>query len=122
MASKIRRLRSDSTARMSGERDERWSLGGFQGKFAVRHDADESWTLPTGPMASSHIVKTGVARRAGSDVAEYVTMRTAAALGLPTAPVDLVQFDDQVVLVVTRFDRLPDDAGRLRRIHQTAIG
>lgn len=118
IASHLRTLRGDAAAWDLAEHGGRWSLGGQQGKFALARDVDGRWLLPGGRSASTHIVKVGVAGLADSDVAEFVTMRAAAFLGLPVPPVDYLVFDGEPALVTTRFDRLVDDMGPTRRIHQ----
>jgi len=116
IAAHLRTLRNDAAAWVFPGAGGRWSLAGQQGKFALAHGAD-GWSLPTGRTASTHIVKTGVAGLPGSDVAEFVTMRSAALLGLPVPQVDYTWFEDEPALVVSRFDRLPSD-GAVRRVHQ----
>ena len=118
IASHIRTLRGDAAAWDFAERGGRWSLAGQQGKFALARGLDGQWLLPGGRSASTHIVKVGVAGIPHSDVAEFVTMRAAALLGLPVAPVDYALFEGEPALVTTRFDRLADGAGRVRRLHQ----
>jgi serine/threonine-protein kinase HipA len=113
----IRRLRADAAAWDFPERGGRWSLGGQQGKFALARNGDGEWLLPSGRAASTHIVKVGVSGVPGSDVAEFVTMRAAALLGLPVPPVAFSVFDGESALVATRFDRIVE-AGGVRRVHQ----
>jgi serine/threonine-protein kinase HipA len=117
IAAHIRAVRADSAAWSFPERGGRWSLGGQQGKFALCQANDGSWLLPSGRAASTHIVKVGVEGVAHSDVAEYVTMRAAEALGLPVPQVQFVELGSAPALVTTRFDRLIDDAG-VHRVHQ----
>jgi len=116
IAAHLRTLRNDAAAWVFPGAGGRWSLAGQQGKFALALKAD-GWSLPTGRAASTHIVKTGVAGLPGSDVAEFVTMRSAALLGLPVPDVDYTWFEDEPALVTRRFDRL-SDGGDVRRVHQ----
>lgn len=117
IAAHIRTLRGDAAAWDFAERGGRWSLGGQQGKFALTRGTEGEWLLPGGRAASTHIVKVGVAGLPESDIAEFVTMRAAALLELPTPPVEYVPFDDERALVTTRFDRLATPTGT-RRLHQ----
>ncbi|AXE39702.1 type II toxin-antitoxin system HipA family toxin [Acidipropionibacterium virtanenii] len=116
IASHIRTLRADDAAWDFEERGGRWSLGGQQGKFALAR-MEDGWFLPSGRAASTHIVKVGIAAVPDSDIAEFVTMRTAALLGLPVPTVEYAQFGDQAVLVAERFDRLKMNED-VRRLHQ----
>lgn len=117
IAGHIRTLRGDAAAWDFAEKGGRWSLGGQQGKFALAQASDGSWLLPGGRAPSTHIVKVGIAGIPNSDVAEFVTMRAAALLGLPVPPVDYVGFEDEYVLMATRFDRLAE-GDEVRRLHQ----
>lgn len=117
IAGHIRTLRGDAAAWDFAEKGGRWSLGGQQGKFALAQASDGSWLLPGGRTPSTHIVKIGIAGIPNSDVAEFVTMRAAALLGLPVPPVDYMRFEDEHVLVTTRFDRLTE-GDEVRRLHQ----
>ncbi|MCI1748866.1 MAG: type II toxin-antitoxin system HipA family toxin [Acidipropionibacterium sp.] len=116
IAAHIRTLRADAAAWDFPEHGGRWSLGGQQGKFALAR-TPLGWALPSGRTASTHIVKVGIAGVPESDVAEFVTMRAAALLGLPVPPVEYAHFDDQTGLLTTRFDRLTRDS-HVRRLHQ----
>ena len=116
IAEHLRLLRQDSAAWDFPERGGRWSLGGQQGKFALAKDGS-GWLVPSGRAASTHIFKVGVTGVPDSDVAEFVTMRVAAVLGLPVPPVEYRSFEGEMALVTTRFDRLTDD-GHVRRLHQ----
>ena len=118
IAHHIRVLRGDAAAWDFAERGGRWSLGGQQGKFALTRGPGDGWSLPGGRSASTHIIKVGIEGVANSDVAEFVTMRIAASLGLPTAPVEYVPFDGELAVVATRFDRRAASDGDTQRLHQ----
>ena len=118
IARHIRTLRGDAAAWDFAERGGRWSLGGQQGKFAVTRGPDGGWSLPGGRAASTHIIKVGIEGIAGSDMAEFVTMRVASQLDLPVAPVAYLPFDGEPALVATRFDRRASSDGLVQRLHQ----
>ena len=97
--------------------DEHWSLGGTQGKFAIRLRGD-AWFRCEGSAATTHIVKPGITRLKYQALDEYASMRLARVVGLPAASVAYRNFEDEPAIVVARFDRreLPD--GSVVRIHQ----
>jgi serine/threonine-protein kinase HipA len=55
---------------------------------------------------------------ADQDLNEHLTMRLGAAVGLPVAPTEVVEFAGARALVVTRFDRYQGPDGTRRRVHQ----
>lgn len=104
----------------SSQENPHFSLAGQQSKFALSR-LGESWFEPTGAMPSTHIVKPGmqgVRTPAMDDQAtEFVTMRAAKFLGLSTASVDIINFDNTPAFVTTRYDRITRGADTLR-LHQ----
>ncbi len=117
IARHLRELRRDDAAWAFAQHGGRFSLGGAQGKFALARAQDGTWHQPTGRAASTHIFKVGVDGLEHSDTAELVTMRAARALGLTVATAEALSFEDQLAVVVERFDRLATDGG-VRRLHQ----
>ncbi|MDR1151436.1 MAG: HipA domain-containing protein [Bifidobacteriaceae bacterium] len=114
---RIERLHRDALA-WEGSQPGRWSLGGFQSKFALARTSEGGWAAPQRRAPSTHIVKIGVAGLADSDIAEYATMRAGALLGLPVPPTVLAQFAGHVAIVIERFDRTARPDGRVQRWHQ----
>jgi len=125
----------------------RWSLAGQQGKIAIalnygKNWADiasagqqgkitvapsgERWYTPSGSAASTHILKIGPDGMAGGDLAEFVTLRAAHYCSIPAPKAWLHRFDDQLAVVVERYDRYTDhsritpegQSPHVRRIHQ----
>lgn len=95
-----------------------FSLAGAQAKFALRLLPDGAWALPSGAEPSTHIFKPAIPGLEDQDVAEVVTTRVAAHLGLPAAVISIAQFADERVVAIERYDRWRDDTGRWRRVHQ----
>lgn len=117
IANRIRQIRADDSDWLERRSvEEGFSLGGAQGKFALAR-IDDEWFEPTGSHPSTHIFKPGVDTLDGSHVTEHITMRVAKLLGLIVADTDIGFFEDQHVLIVTRFDRIPVENGYLR-LHQ----
>lgn len=111
-------LRADTTAWLQGADDVgRFSLAGAQSKFALAHH-DGAWYEPSGVAPATHIFKPVVDRLEDGEVVEYLMMRTAAAIGISCAAVDLRWFGAQRTLIVERFDRIRGDDGHVERLHQ----
>ncbi|MCT1438589.1 HipA domain-containing protein [Brachybacterium paraconglomeratum] len=100
-----------------GAPGEHWSLGGAQAKMALRLEGD-AWLQAEGTAATSHIIKPGIARLKSQALIEHVSLRALGHLGLRVAESRFSYFEDQPAIIVKRFDRLWDDAGVLRRVHQ----
>jgi serine/threonine-protein kinase HipA len=101
----------------------RISLAGAQEKTAfLWHEG--TWLKPTGLTPTTHIFK----RRMGvvshdidmtdSVENEWLCLKLAAAMGLPVNETRIETFEDQTVLVVTRFDRAPREKGGILRLPQ----
>lgn len=87
----------------------RLSLPGAQPKMALRFTED-GWHLPTGSLATTHILKPqrghlNPALRDSIAVNEHLCQAAASALGLEAARTSLEVFEDEICLVVERFDR-----------------
>ncbi len=102
------------------ESDFRISLAGAQEKTALLYWKN-AWHVPHGSTPTTHILKPQIGQLAnGIDLSqsvenEHFCMRFTEALGLPTAPTEMIDFGDQKVLVVERFDRQWTGDGRLLR-------
>jgi serine/threonine-protein kinase HipA len=117
LAELLRTLRSDSTAWHARIRSH-WSLAGAQSKFALSYDGEtESWSIPTGRNATTHIIKPAIAGLKFHDLNEHLCLAAAARLGLHTATSTLQRFGDERALVVKRYDRMRVN-GVVERIHQ----
>jgi serine/threonine-protein kinase HipA len=103
----------------SGPADERprLSLAGAQDKCPILL-RDGRYFLPQGEAPSSHILK--FETRDYRHVPAYETFTTdlADAIGLPTAEVTLEAVGRTRYVCVTRYDRLRNDDGVIRRLHQ----
>lgn len=115
IAQRVRALRRDEAGWVIA--DERWSLGGAQGKFTL-HRGPNGWEEPKGSAASTHIVKLGTNRARLSALNEHVCLQTYRLLGLPAASTEVMDVDGEPVIIVERFDRLRSAGGPIRRLHQ----
>lgn len=97
----------------------RISLAGAQDKLLLMVLEDGSPAIPEGSAPSSHILKPDIQGLRGvwsSAINETFCMRLAAELGLEVAETSY-QPETRACLV-RRYDRVPDEQGGLRRLHQ----
>lgn len=116
IANRLRNLRVAEESSWIG-REERWSLGGNQGKFALCRQGDV-WCECRGSAATTHIFKNGMAGYRLQALNEYICMRLAHACGLPCADVEYRLFEDEPAIIVSRYDRSISQDGRVTRLHQ----
>jgi len=102
---------------LAGREGFRLSLAGAQSKLPVVL-VDNNVALPAPGQPTTHIVKPPIARLAATTENEALVMRLAATLKLDVAPVDVRVVAGRPCLLVTRYDRRVDGAGRARRLHQ----
>lgn len=95
---------------------ERWSLGGAQSKFALRHERD-GWYECHGMAATTHILKPGIDGMRLEALDEFVTMRIARLCGIPTKHVEYAEFCDVPAIIATHYDRMVTAEG-VFRLHQ----
>lgn len=101
---------------LAGDEGVRLSLAGAQEKLPVVL-VDGAIALPAPGQPSTHILKPNSAWPAMTEN-EALTMRLAAAVGLPTAPVEPRRIREHTFLLVTRYDRAIGGDGAIRRLHQ----
>lgn len=95
-----------------------FSLGGAQAKCALSRE-DDKWAMPHGERPTTHIIKPGLDEYDDAEVVEHVCLTAARRLGLDAAHTELAYFEDERVVVVTRFDRRqPMVGGPFQRVHQ----
>lgn len=118
VAERIRRVREDDTAWHDDAipAPGQFSLGGAQTKFSLARHGNQ-WFETTRDDASTHLFKPQVNGVRDGELVEYLVMRTATHVGIPTAHVELFDHDDQHSLVVERFDRRVQ-GDRTVRLHQ----
>ena len=121
VASQLRLISQDAVGDPTkGLGELRLLLAGAQPKMALRL-TDDGWYLPTGSLASTHILKPQrghltVRLRDSVAVNEHLCQTAAATLGLDAARTSLEMFEDEVCLVVERFDRV-NVGDEVRRCH-----
>jgi serine/threonine-protein kinase HipA len=101
----------------SGIKGLRMSLAGVQDKAAVCL-IDSAICIPEPGVPTSHILKSAIKDHEATVQNEYLCMSIAANLGLPAAKVEMRHAEDQLYLLVERYDREITATGKIRRIHQ----
>jgi serine/threonine-protein kinase HipA len=108
---------------VSEDHEFRISLAGAQEKTALLY-WDGKWQIPHGTTATTHILKPQIGRLPnGIDLSnsvenEHFCLELVAALGLPVAKSQIVDFAGKRVLSIERFDRTRTRDGRLLRVPQ----
>jgi serine/threonine-protein kinase HipA len=116
-----RQLRGGGTRLLiaQNEAGARLSLAGAQDKLLVMVREDGSPAIPRGSAPSSHILKPDIRGLESvwcSALNETFCMQLAAALGLGVA--ETRYQPETKACLVRRYDRKPDESGRLHRLHQ----
>ena len=97
----------------------RFSLAGAQPKIALFH-RDGAWGRPLGRTPTTHILKPPSDQYAGFAENEHLCLDLASELGLGAARSAVQRFNDEIAIVVERFDRVSTKKGH-RRIHQEDV-
>jgi serine/threonine-protein kinase HipA len=95
----------------------RLSLSGVQDKAAITVVPDGLGVPSSGP--TSHILKPDLSQAPGAIFCEHLCLKTASRLGIDAASVKLSKAEDQVYLLVERYDRQRVKETKLvERVHQ----
>ena len=119
VAMRLAEIREDAAAAWTGASafEGHWSLGGCQAKLALRYEGGQ-WCECQGAAATTHILKPGVSGLKHQALVEYLSMKTAAAVGLPVARVSYRFFESEPAIIVERYDRRRDENANVMRVHQ----
>ena len=116
VAARLRVLATDIAAwRIAGDAGQ-FSLAGAKPKTALLY-RDGRWGVPSGRTPTTHILKPPTPDFDGIAENEHLCLRFAHALGLSVAESRVERFEDQIAIVVERFDRVIEGR-RITRIHQ----
>ena len=116
VAERLRLLRRDQSAWRLASDAGQFSLAGAQPKTALFHDAGR-WGVPAGRAPTTHILKPPLGDFEGHAENEHLCLTMARTLGLPAARSQVLRFEDELVIVVERYDRVRA-AGQVLRLHQ----
>ncbi|MGA8232044.1 MAG: type II toxin-antitoxin system HipA family toxin [Candidatus Acidiferrales bacterium] len=116
IAERLRALRIDPSAWRIPRDTGQFSLAGAQPKTAFLLD-NGRWGVPSGRVPTTHILKPPTGEFAGHAENEHFCLELARSLGLPVAHSRIMRFQDEIAIVIERYDRIHTVAG-LRRVHQ----
>jgi serine/threonine-protein kinase HipA len=119
VAERLRALRLDASAWRQSTDTGQFSLAGAQPKTALLFDG-RRWGVPSGRTPTTHILKPGTSELDGHVENEHFCLVLARELGLPVAHSRVERFEDQLAIVVERYDRLVTPKG-IVRVHQEDI-
>lgn len=119
VAERLRALRADISAWRAAADNGQFSLAGAQPKTALLFDG-KRWGVPSGATPTTHILKPGILDLDASAENEHFCLALARELGIPAALSEVLRFEDQIAIVVERYDRQSTDAG-IVRVHQEDI-
>ena len=116
IAQRLRSLRADHAAWRLPRDTGQFSLAGAQPKTALLY-LDGRWGLPSGRVPTTHILKPPTGEFDGHAENEHFCLELARSLGLTVPNSKVMRFEDEIAIVVERYDRVPM-RGVLRRVHQ----
>lgn len=114
----IRWSRGEPVVPTEGSGDVRLSLAGAQHKLTARIDIGGTYLQTSGGEATTHLLKFSSRDFAHVPANEFLMLRLASRLGLAVPAATLDVGFAQPVLVVERYDRVIDERGFVRRLHQ----
>jgi serine/threonine-protein kinase HipA len=122
IAKRLRRISTTNPLGNDDDGDFRLSLAGAQEKMALLLRKDK-WFEPKGASATSHILKKSIGQIAGNiDFSlsvdnEWLCLQLSKLAGIKTCSAEILNFEDERVLCIERFDRAWKD-NYLHRIQQ----
>jgi serine/threonine-protein kinase HipA len=119
IAQRLRALREDHSAWRIPRDTGQFSLAGAQPKTALLFE-NGRWGVPSGRVPTTHILKPPSGDFDGHTENEHFCLELARALGLPVVDSRIMHFQDEVAIVIERYDRIRTVTG-LRRVHQEDI-
>ena len=116
VAERLRTLRADHSAWRAASDTGQFSLAGAQPKTALLFER-KRWGVPSGRIPTTHILKPPTGEWDGHAENEHFSLQLARSLGLIVPNSSVVRFQDEIAIVVERYDRARA-GGRWVRIHQ----
>ncbi|MBW4026188.1 MAG: type II toxin-antitoxin system HipA family toxin [Acidobacteria bacterium] len=116
VAERLRTLRADHAAWRAASDTGQFSLAGAQPKTALLFER-KRWGVPSGRIPTTHILKPPTGEWDGHAENEHFSLQLARSLGLIVPNSNVVRFQEEIAIVVERYDRARA-GGRWVRIHQ----
>ncbi|WP_225136116.1 type II toxin-antitoxin system HipA family toxin [Bradyrhizobium yuanmingense] len=119
IANRLRVLREDHAAWRLPRDTGQFSLAGAQPKTALVLK-DNKWGIPSGRIPTAHILKPPTGHFDGHAENEHICLQLARELGLPAAETKVMRFEQEIAIVVERYDRQVS-GNDIIRVHQEDI-
>ncbi len=119
IAERLRMLREDHAAWRLPRDTGQFSLAGAQPKTALIFE-NGRWGIPSGRIPTTHILKPPTGQFSGHAENEHICLALARACGLPAAISTVTHFDQEIAIVVERYDRIRS-GNQIVRVHQEDI-
>ncbi|WP_027556292.1 type II toxin-antitoxin system HipA family toxin [Bradyrhizobium sp. Cp5.3] len=119
IAKRLQALREDHAAWRLPRDTGQFSLAGAQPKTALLQKKGR-WGLPSGRIPTTHILKPPTGHFDGHAENEHVCLVLARSLGLPVAETKVMRFENEVAIVIERYDRQPS-GNDIIRVHQEDV-
>lgn len=116
IAERLRAVREDHAVWRLPRDTGQFSLAGAQPKTALLLQ-NGRWGVPSGRIPTTHILKPPTGQYAGHAENEHVCLALARACNLPAAISRVLRFDEEIAIVVDRYDRVPA-GNQILRVHQ----
>ncbi len=116
VAERLRTLRADHSAWRAASDTGQFSLAGAQPKTALLFER-KRWGVPSGRIPTTHILKPPTGEWDGHAENEHFSLQLARSLGLIVPNSSVLRFQDEIAIVVERYDRTRG-GNRWVRIHQ----
>jgi serine/threonine-protein kinase HipA len=113
---RLETLRADHSAWRAASDTGQFSLAGAQPKTALLFER-RRWGVPSGRIPTTHILKPPTGEWDGHAENEHFSLQLARSLGLIVPNSNVLRFQDEIAIVVERYDRVRA-GNRWARIHQ----
>jgi serine/threonine-protein kinase HipA len=119
IAKRLKALRADHAAWRLPRDTGQFSLAGAQPKTALLLQ-NGRWGIPSGRIPTTHILKPPTGHFDGHAENEHLCLMLASRLGLPVASSRVTRFEDEIAIVIERYDRQLS-GNTFLRVHQEDV-
>jgi serine/threonine-protein kinase HipA len=120
IAQRLRVLRADHGAWRLPRDTGQFSLAGAQPKTALLF-VNGRWGLPSGRVPTTHILKPPTGELDGHAENEHFCLELARALGFAVPNSRIMRFEEEIAIVIERYDRVQTGRAAFHRIHQEDV-